>query len=298
MSPNTPASVHQRLLNYAKAQGRPFNEVLQYYGLQRFLYRLGQSRSKERFILKGALMLVAWQSPVTRPTRDIDLLGRLDSTPEAIVAAIQEICDQPVPEDGLHFDAESVRGERITEGASNSGIRARFVAYLGRARIPIQVDIGFGDPIIPGPAWVRLPTPLDIPPAELWGYSRESAIAEKAQAMVLLGEINSRLKDFYDIWLLSSLYEFDGTTFSQALQATFAQRGIKITLPIVALEAPFANPAHEAQWHAFLHRNRLEAPETLRETIQTISLFLYPPLHALAEGREYAQYWAPGGPWQ
>lgn len=297
MRPNTPTSVHQRLLNYAKAQGRPFNEVLQYYGLQRFLYRLGQSRSRERFILKGALMLVAWQSPVTRPTRDIDLLGRLDNEPAVIIAAIQEICNQSVPEDGLHFDAENVKFERIIEGASYNGVRVHLVAYLGRTQIPIQVDIGFGDLVIPEPTWVRLPTTLDIPPAELWGYSRESAIAEKVQAMVLLGEINSRLKDFYDIWLLSNLYEFDGATFSRAFQATFAQRGMKIMLPIVALEEPFANPAREAQWYAFLHRNRLEA-ETLRETIRTLSLFLYPPLHALAEGREYALCWVPGGPWQ
>ncbi|MHB1357321.1 MAG: nucleotidyl transferase AbiEii/AbiGii toxin family protein, partial [Anaerolineae bacterium] len=201
MRPNTPNSIHQRLLNYAKAQGRPFNEVLQYYGMQRFLYRVGQSRFKERFILKGALMLVAWQSPVTRPTRDIDLLGRLDNEPAVIVAAIQEMCSQAMPEDGLHFDAESVKGERIIEGTSYSGVRVHLVAYLGRARIPIQVDIGFGDLLVPGPTWVSLPTVLDIPPAELWGYSRESAVAEKVQAMVLLGEINSRLKDFYDIWL-------------------------------------------------------------------------------------------------
>lgn len=242
-------------------------------------------------------MLVAWQSPVTRPTRDIDLLGRLDNALATIVAAIQEMCNQPVPEDGLLFDAESVRGERIVEGTSYSGVRARFVAYLGRVRIPIQVDIGFGDLLVPGPTWVSLPTVLDIPPAELWGYSRESAIAEKVQAMVLLGEINSRLKDFYDIWLLSNLYEFDGATFSRAFQATFAHRGMKITLPIFALEEPFATAAREAQWYVFLHRNHLTAV-TLRETIQTLSLFLYPPLHALVEGREYALCWAPGGLWQ
>jgi len=298
LSPNSPASVHQRLLNYAKEQGRPFNEVLQYYGLQRFLYRLGQSRFRERFVLKGALMLVAWHSPVTRPTRDIDLLGRLDNAPEAMVTVMQAICNQPAPEDGLRFDAENVTGERINEGASYTGVRARLVAYLGQARIPIQVDIGFGDPLVPGPAWVRLPTILDIPAAELWGYSRESAIAEKVQAMVMLGELNSRMKDFYDIWLLSNLYEFDGATLCRALQATFAQRGMQITLPVIALEEPFASPVHETQWRAFLRRSRLAEPATLQKTIKTISAFLYPPLRALAEGHECSQHWVPGGPWR
>ena len=298
MSPDFPASVHRRLLNYARAQGRPFSEVLQYYGLQRFLYRLGQSRFKERFILKGALMLLAWQSPVTRPTHDIDLLGHLENAPATVTLAIQEICNQPVADDGLRFDAASVTAERIIEGASYSGVRARFVAYLGSARLPMQVDIGFGDPLVPGPSWVSLPTILDIPAAELWGYSRESAIAEKVQAMVSLGEINSRVKDYYDIWLLSRLFEFDGAVLCRAIQATFSRREMRIVLPIPGLEETFATPTHETQWHAFLSRNRLEAPETLQETIGLLSAFLYPPLRAVAEGKELRQHWVPGGPWR
>jgi hypothetical protein len=298
VSPDLVASIHQRLLNQARAEGRPFNEVLQYYGLNRFLYRLGLSAYRERLILKGALMLVAWESPVTRPTRDIDLLGRLDNSPETIVAVIREICAQPVAEDGLRFDPEGIRAERVTEGASYVGVRAQFAAYLGRARIPMQVDVGFGDPLVPGPAWVCLPAVLDIPPAELQGYSRESAIAEKVQAMVALGEINSRMKDFYDIWLLSGLYEFDGAILAQALEATFARRGMGLVLPIVALEGQFANATHEAQWRAFLRRQRLAAPATLQETIGVLAGFLNPLLQALAEDHDYTMHWAPGGPWQ
>ncbi|MHB1293795.1 MAG: nucleotidyl transferase AbiEii/AbiGii toxin family protein [Anaerolineae bacterium] len=298
MSLNIPASVHRRLLNYAHDQRRPFNEVLQYYCLQRFLYRLGQSPLKERFILKGALMLVAWRSPVSRPTRDIDLLGRLDNAPETIVAAIRDICGVPVPEDGLFFDAASVMAERITEEANYSGVRVRFSASLGNARIPMQIDVGFGDLVVPGPTEIGLPAILGFPPAELWGYSRESAIAEKVQAMVALGEINSRLKDFYDIWLLSNLYAFDGNILYRAIQATFAQRHMRVTVPMVALEPFFADAPRETQWRAFLQRNSLTAPATLQETTHALAGFLYPVLGSLVEGHLFSDHWPPGGPWR
>jgi len=196
MTRNVAASVRQRLLNHARAEGRPFNEVLQYFALERFLYRLGRSLYRRQFVLKGALMFTVWQSPFPRPTRDIDLLGLLDNTVEHVVSAIQAICQEPAPEDGLRFDAGSVAGERIIEAANYEGVRVRFAAYLGTARIPMQIDVGFGDPLVPGPSLVRLPTILDFPPPELQGYSRESAIAEKLQIMVYMGEINSRMKDF------------------------------------------------------------------------------------------------------
>lgn len=195
MTRNVTASIRQRLLNYAKAEGRPFNEVLQYFALERFLYRLGRSPHHHQFVLKGALMLTVWQSPFPRPTRDIDLLGHLDNTVEHVVSTIQAICQEPAPEDGLRFAAESVSGERIIETGHYEGVRVRFIAYLGTARVPMQIDIGFGDPLVPGSTLVRLPTILDLPPPELQGYSRESTIAEKLQAMIYLGEINSRMKD-------------------------------------------------------------------------------------------------------
>ncbi len=188
MTPNTAASVHQRLLNRARAEGRPFNELLQRFALERFLYRLGQSAYHSRFVLKGAMMLSAWQVPSTRPTRDVDLLGRMDNTIEAVSAAIRAMCQVPVPDDGLRFDAESVVGERIVEEADYAGVRLRFAAYLGKARIPMQVDVGFGDPVVPAASAVRLAPILDFPPPEVQGYSRESVIAEKYQIMVHLGE--------------------------------------------------------------------------------------------------------------
>jgi hypothetical protein len=294
------ASVHQRLLNRARAEGRPFNEVLQYFALERFLYRLGRSPQRGQFVLKGALMFTAWQSPFPRPTRDIDLLGRLDNSIEQVVSAIQAICQEPVDEeDGLRFDVESVTGERIIEAAAYAGVRVRFTAYLGAARIPMQIDVGFGDPLVPGPSPVQLPTILDFPPPELQGYSRESAIAEKLQVMVYLGEINSRMKDFYDIWLLATNFDFDGAVLAQAIRETFHWRQTAFSTNPVAFSGSFSQDSErQAQWAAFLRRLRLEgAPATLREAVQTIAAFLQPVIRALSEGRHFDRRWSAGGPW-
>ena len=302
MTRDLAASVHQRLLNRARAEGRPFNELLQYFALERFLYRLGCSPYHGQFVLKGALMFTVWEVPVPRPTRDIDLLGQMDNAVSHIVAAIQEICEQPVPEDGLRFAAETVVGERIIEVADYEGVRVRFTADLGTARIPMQVDVGFGDTIPSGPSIVRLPTILDFPAPELQGYSRESAIAEKVQIMVRLGEINSRMKDFFDVWLLATRFNFEGATLMQAIQATFRQRRTAVPESPVALSDAFArNPEKQAQWEAFLRRYRLSEetgiPTTLHETVQVIASFLRPVLQALVEERDFDRRWSPGGPW-
>lgn len=299
MTRNTTASVHQRLLSYARAEGRPFNEVLQYFALERFLYRLGRSPYRRQFVLKGALMLTVWQSPFARPTRDIDLLGRLDSSTEHVVSAIQSICQESVPEDGLRFAADSVVGERIIEAANYEGVRVRFTAHLGTARIPMQIDIGFGDPLVPGPSLVRLPTILDFPPPELQGYSRESVIAEKLQVMVYLGEINSRMKDFYDIWLLATHFDFNGSILAQAVRETFRWRQTTLPLTPIAFTDAFAqNREKQAQWAAFIGRYRLEdTPAALHEAIQIIAAFLQPVIRALLEGQSFDWRWPPGGPW-
>jgi len=241
MSPDLAASIHRRLLNRARDEGRPFVEVLQYYALQRFLYRLGASRHSRSFVLKGALMLVAWQSPVTRPTRDIDLLGRMANTVDEVTDAIREVAAVPSPEDGLRFDPASAVGERITEGAGYAGVRVRFAGYLGKARIPMQIDVGYGDAVVPEPTAIRLPSMLGLAPADLQGYTRESAIAEKLQVMLALGEINSRTKDYYDIWLLASAYSFEGAPLAAAIKATLARRNTRIVLPAPGLEEAYAD---------------------------------------------------------
>lgn len=222
---DTAASVRQRLLNIARDKGRPFNEVLQYFAMERFLYRLGKSDHDRKFILKGALMLVAWEAPLARSTKDIDLLGRMNNTIEDVVDAIKAACSLEVIPDGLLFDVKSVVGQRIAEEADYEGVRVRFRGNLGNARIIMQVGVGFGDVIVPGPDEVDYPTLLDLPAPRLLGYSRESAIAEKFEAMVKLGILNSRMKDFFDIWLLSRQFEFNGLTLSDAIQKTVAKSG-------------------------------------------------------------------------
>ena len=189
---NIPASVRQRILNRAKSDRRPFNELLQYYAMERFLYRLSQSAHADRFILKGALMLRVWHSPELRPTMDIDMLGRTSNKEADIIAQIRDILSMDVEADGLAFDADSIQAERITEDADYEGIRIRFRGTLDSARINMQVDIGFGDVVYPEPEESELPTMLDSPAPRLLCYSRESSIAEKFEAMVKLDALNSR----------------------------------------------------------------------------------------------------------
>jgi len=302
MIQNVAASVHQRLLNLSRAQERPFNEVLQYYALERFLYRLGVSPYRDRFVLKGALMFTVWETPFPRPTRDIDLLGYLANTPERVIAAAEEICDLPVADDGLRFATETLVGERIIEGADYEGVRVHFTAYLGSARVPMQIDVGFGDTVVPAPVPIRIPPLLDFPAPELRGYSRESAIAEKLQSMVRLGEINSRMKDFLDIWLLAGRYHFDGSTLGQAVVETFRQRQTPLTADPVAFRDIFTrDPDKQTQWEAFLRRNAIQSadvPRHLSEAVALLAAFLQPVLQALVSGVVLKSCWRPGGPWE
>ncbi|MDX1589419.1 MAG: nucleotidyl transferase AbiEii/AbiGii toxin family protein [Oleiphilaceae bacterium] len=203
MAKNIAASVRQKLLNKSREEKRPFQELLQYYAMERFLYRLSQSHHNLSFTLKGALMLRVLQGPDSRPTRDIDMLGQASNEPEAIVAQVREVIETKVVDDGLRFAPDTVNTEIITEDADYQGLRVTFTGCLDRARIPMQLDIGFGDSVFPFPFWRDFPTLLDFPAARIQCYSPESTIAEKFQAMVHLGELNSRMKDFYDIWLLS-----------------------------------------------------------------------------------------------
>ena len=297
MTSDLAASIHRRLLNHARATGRPFNEVLQYFALERFLYRLARSPYRQSFVLKGALMLAAWQAPASRPTRDIDLLGRVDNRPEHIVAVMQQICRQAAPEDGLRFEDEGMAGEAILEGANYHGVRVRFSCYLGKARVPMQIDIGFGDVLVPGPVPVHLPALLSLPTAEVQGYSRETTIAEKLQVIIALGELNSRMKDFYDIWLLASHYAYEGRILARAIQATLERRGSTPSSDIFAFGDSFPALQQQVQWRAFMRRSHLDAPASLREAIGVIKLFLVPVLQALHARRGFVRQWPPGGPW-
>lgn len=297
---NIAASVRQRLMNSAKTSGRPFQEVLQYFAMERFLYRLSQSPHAERFILKGALLFNLWGAPASRPTRDIDLLGRMNNSVDALVTVFREVCHQAVESDGLVFTADSLQGQVIKEDADYAGVRLTFQAFLENARVPMQIDIGFGDIVVPEAALTDYPTILDHVKPRLRAYPKETVVAEKFEAMVKLGQLNSRLKDFFDLWLLSQQYTFDGMTLSSAVSQTFQNRQTAINPQPIALTAAFANDAiKQTQWKGFLRKSRLDiAPPQLADVVDAIGGFLLPLASVLAEGRTFDSTWQPAGPWR
>jgi hypothetical protein len=296
---NIEASVHARLQNHARTTKRPFQELLQYYAMERFLYRLSKSPHRSRFVLKGALMLYVWDAPLARATKDVDFLGRLDNSLEKLQRVVREVCAAEVEPDGMVFDPATVRTERIKEDADYEGVRIRFVGLLGRARVTMQVDVGFGDVVTPGEESISYPALLDFPAPELSGYPRETVVAEKFQAMVYLRTINSRMKDFYDVWLLGSQFTFDGKLLAKAIAATFTNRGTSIELAPIAFTPDFTEQSSTlAQWTAF--RNRLpnaQCPERLSEVTTFLAAFLLPVARACATGETFERRWTPGGPW-
>lgn len=296
---NLAASVRQRLLNLAKKRGDAFDLVLVRYALERLLYRLSISAHADRFLLKGALLFAVWGHDEHRPTRDADLLGSGPSDPERVKSVFREICGIAY-EDGIVFDGDSVAVEEIAEDAVYSGLRVTLRAELAGARIPVQVDVGFGDAVVPGAETVRYPAMLEFPAPELGAYPVYTVIAEKFQAMVALGEANSRMKDFYDLWAIGRRFELDGATLVRSIKATFERR--KTALPEgkpVALRAEFGDiPGKAAQWTAFVRRNRLDAREIpLAKVQESIAALVLEPVAALKEGRAFDPAWKPGGPW-
>ena len=297
---NVSASVHQRLLTLSRQSGRPFNEWAQYYALERWLYRLSQSDYQKQFVLKGALMLLAWKMPFSRPTRDIDLLGHVSNDLTFVRNAIASICRIPSDADGMVFDHESVTTERIAEDADYEGVRAKFRAFLGDANLPMQIDIGFSDVITPEATTIVYPSILGHPAPVLRAYNRETVIAEKFETMVKLGELNSRMKDFFDICGLARTGRFHGMELSRAIERTFSHRGTPlITGPTCFTEAFATSPSKVAQWSAFLRRNNFtEAPNTFREAVNFIAEFLRPIVIASLEKQDWDFNWENGGPWR
>jgi hypothetical protein len=293
------ASVRQRLQNSARSANRPFQEVLQYFAMERFLYRLTQSPYVDKFTLKGALMFTVWGAPATRPTKDIDLLVRTTNSVEAMALIIQSICKQPVEPDGLVFDARTVEGTVIKEDADYEGVRITFVATLQNARVPMQIDMGFGDVVVPRPVIADYPALLDFPAPRLRAYRRETVVAEKFEAMVKLGQLNSRMKDFFDIWLLSRQFDFDGGTLTNAIKRTFVNRKTEIPVEVLALSPRFADDAKkQTQWSGFLKKSRIEsAPADFHEVIEALAVFLGPVAGAAREAQPLASGWKAATGW-
>jgi predicted nucleotidyltransferase component of viral defense system len=292
---NVAASVRQKLLNKSKEHSRPFNELLQYYGLERFLYRLSTSKYRDKFVLKGALLFTVWRQSATRATVDIDLLGKVSNDPADIVKIFQEICDLQVEGDGLIFESASVTAEQITVDADYQGVRVQLYGYLDTARIRVQVDIGFSDVITPASEVSDYPTILDLPVPRLNCYNKETAIAEKLQAMVKLDIFNSRMKDIYDIWILSKRFEFDSLSLMNAIANTFKQRGTEVTANITTFtERYYHNEEKVAQWKGFLKRSKVsDIPTDLEEVMNSVKAFLLPVLTHITEGSKFRKIWKP-----
>ena len=266
---NVGASVRQRLLNLAHARGQPMELLLTRYALERLLHRLSLSRHRERFVLKGAMLLATWFDEPHRATRDVDLLGYGDAAEDALLATFREIMAVEA-DDGVTFDLKGLRIEAIREEVEYGGWRLRTTAALAGARIPITVDIGFGDAVEPGVEDIDLPVLLDLPSPYLRAYPPETVVAEKFHAMVALGRANSRMKDYYDVWMLTSAFELDQERLRRAILATFARRSTAIPAEVPdGLSDAFAtDPGKQRQWDAFainLSGSVPEFPRVVRE---------------------------------
>lgn len=296
---NLPASVRQRLANVSKQSGEEFGLLLTRYALERLLYRLSRSAHRDQFVLKGAMLFLVWSDVPHRPTHDLDLLGRGERSVARFVKVFREICSEAVEDDGMEYREESVRGGEIREGQEYGGLRITLLAMLGNARIPLQVDIGFGDAVTPGPVLMEYPAILGSPAPILHGYPREVVVAEKLEAMVSLGLTNTRMKDFYDLWVLARDFGFDGATLCDAISATFVRRGTALPEGVpVALTVDFhGDPTKQAQWAAFLRRGRLADGLGLGEVVAILRDFLLPPLDSLKTGQRFARAREAGSGW-
>jgi hypothetical protein len=303
---NIPASVRQRLLNLARRQGEDFQFVLTRFALERLLYRLSLSEHRERFLLKGAMLLPVWSEEAYRPTKDLDLAVRDELSSERISVVFRDLCLIQHPEDGLVFDPDSIRVGRIreTQPEAEAGLRVQMIAVLAAARIPIQADIGFGDAVTPGATDIEYPTLLDHPAPRLKAYSRETVVAEKFQAMVHFGIANSRLKDFYDLSVLAQNFDFTGPVLAQAIQATFQRRRTQVpTEDPIALSPEFAfDLGKQAAWRSFLRRitktQKVGNLPDLSNVCVLLRGFLMPPSRAVASGEPFNDLWSASGPWR
>jgi predicted nucleotidyltransferase component of viral defense system len=289
------ASIRQKLLNKSKELAQPFNELLQYYGLERFLYRISASKYHDKFVRKGALLFTVWRQSAIRSTVDIDLLGKVSNNPDDIVKVFQEICNLKAQEDGLQFDSTSVTAEPISLDADYQGVRVQLYGYLGTAKIRVQVDIGFSDIITPNPETSSYPTILDLPAPRINCYNKETAIAEKLQAMVKLDILNSRMKDIYDIWILSKRFEFDGMLLQSAIINTFKKRQTEVTPKVITFtEQYYRNPEKIAQWKGFLKRSKVsDIPADLEDVLESVRTFLLPVLSHIAGNDKFKKIWKP-----
>jgi hypothetical protein len=294
------AKLRKQLLRLARERGEDFQVTLSRYGAERLLYRLSQTRHRESFVLKGAMLVGTWTPVPHRATRDVDFLGLGDPSPDRLSDVLREVAVVEGGHDAIVFDPGTVRVEEIREEEEYGGLRLRITADFGGAVVHVQMDVGFGDAVVPAAEWIDYPTLLDLPAPRLRAYTHYTVVSEKLEAIVSLGMLNSRMKDFYDLWMLSMEFGFDGELLSQAVRATFERRRTEIpTETPPALQDVFAADAEkQRQWKAFVSRGQLRQSDVaLDAVIRDVRGLVIPVLEALAEHRPFKHKWKPNGPW-
>ena len=298
---NVAASVKQRLLNRAREQKEDFNLLLTKYGLERILYRIGRSQYKESFVLKGALLFELWAEQRYRPTRDADFLSKGENNPARYQQIFEEICELDVEDDGVRFDRRTVKVERIKEDQDYEGLRVTFTGFMESARLPVQIDIGFGDAVTPDPIETDFPTLLQSPAPRLLSYPRETVIAEKFEVMVKLGIANTRMKDFHDLNTLSELFHFESETLVTAIHNTFERRNTALPIgepPTALTEEFYADRTKMAQWNAFVAKNKFYIRSLSLESVTTsIREFVMPLMQPEIQSGERRLRWEPSRSW-
>jgi len=295
---NIGVSIRDRLTQRARERRENAQLLMTRYVIERVLYRLSVSEHRDRFVLKGAMLFSLWAPVPYRATGDLDLLGVGESTPDAIAIVFTNILATAVEDDGVVFRPETLRAAAAREEDEYAGVRLDFVAELAGARLPMHVDIGYGDVITPGPVEIEYPSLLGQPAPLLKAYPPETVVAEKFQAMVALGMLNSRMKDLFDLWAIAGAFAFDGAVLARAIRTTFERRETPLPREMPsALTAAFAE-AKQGQWAAFLRRTEIAlAPEPLPELQTRIAELVMPPAIAMAQSASFKAHWAVGGPW-
>ena len=296
---NISASVRDRLLNKARSEKLDFNLLLTRYALERMLYRLSISKQRDQFLLKGALLFDLWFDVPHRPTHDADFLGFGSAEIPHIEATFRDICRIEV-EDGIAFQPDTVKAAEIRKEANYAGVRVTLLGMLDSARCAVQIDIGFGDAVVPGPDEVHYPVILgEMPGPHLHIYPRYTVVAEKLEALTSLGMLNSRMKDYFDLWILAKHSDFDGLILSRAVAATFERRRTAVPIGVpIGLSDEFINDAQKGkQWQGFLRKNALD-PMSLATVVVDLRDFLMPVLAAIAAGGSHDYPWRAVAGWQ
>lgn len=285
-------SVMERIARRAREIQVEPNALLTRFVTERFLARLSRSRHAGRFVLKGAMLMPLWLGDTARSTRDADLAGHGEITPDALVEIFRDVFHTQVDPDGIAFNEGSIRVTEIREGDAYGGYRINAISSIGPSRIVLQVDVGIGDAISPPPELVNLPPVLDFPAPRLRAYRPETSIAEKFHVITTMGRVNSRMKDYYDIERLAAELTFEGSTLRKAIEKTFARRGERLPAEVPdGLTDAFASSSDkQTQWSAFARR--LGSRSSLQEVVERVRSFVMPVVTVTVV------HWKPGGPWE